>query len=392
MAIAKGCHLVGSVPLSDTEAVFRQCLAACPGRLKRIPDGETGQRQQFTTFQAQVFGAYPPMLTEFIHNAPINTREFTPEQIEEGIEKLKKAGIHTGYDDAALESYATFRKLRDQGVIPKGVRFQVCLPTVANVILPFVQRAFLPRVERIYEEALFRALRRIQDEIPHQDLAVQIDTAADTAFWEATNPETVKENSGLAWFQPWWEGDVKQYYTEYLQRFIAQVDQDVELGIHNCYGDMNHQHWHEPASLAVVVERAQWFMKSAAHKINFFHCPVPKSAEGHIDAYLAPLKDLVPLLEEHGTELYLGVIHEHKPELTKKYVEAAQKIVPEFGVATECGGGRMEWLDFEDTLRLCAEVSQPVIAVETERDVVPGAEVERITNGHVFGHGTAVTV
>lgn len=237
MAIAKGCHLVGSVPLPDAEAVFRQCMACFPGGLKRIPDGETGQRQQFTTFQAQVFGAYPPMLTEFIHNAPINTREFTPEQIDEGIEALKKAGIKTGYDDAALESYATFRKLRDQGVIPKGVRFQVCLPTVANVILPFVQRAFQERVERIYEEALFNALRRIQDEIPHQDLAIQIDTAADTAFWEATNSETVKENSGLAWFQPWWQGDVKQYYTEYLQRFIAQVDQDVELGIHNCYGE-----------------------------------------------------------------------------------------------------------------------------------------------------------
>lgn len=409
MAVVKGFHLVGSVPLPDTDAVFRQCMATCPGRLRRIPDGETGQRQQFTTFQAQVFLAYPPMLTEFVHNAPINTNEFSPEQIDEGIEALKKANIQTGYDAAALESYATFRRLRDQGIIPKGLRFQVCLPTVANVIIPFVQRAFQSRVETVYEEALFRAVRRIQDEIPHEDLAIQIDTAADTAFWEATNPESVKENSGLAWFKPWWDGDVKQYHTQYLQRFIAQIDQDVELGVHNCYGgsiisyyayvvdiyitgDMDHRHWHEPTSLAVVVERAQWFMKSCAHKINFFHCPVPKSAEGNIDAYLAPLKDLVPMFEEHGTELYLGLVHEHKPELTKKYIEAAKKVVPEFGVATECGGGRMQWADFEDTLKIAAQVSQPVIAVEKEREAVPGAEVERIANGHVLGHGAAVTV
>lgn len=235
-AIAKGCHLVGSVPLPDAESVFRQCMAVCPDRLKRVPDGETGNRQMFTTFQAQVFGAYPPMLNEFIHNAPINDRQFTPEQIEEGIEVLKNAGIQTGYDDAALESYAKFRKLREQGIIPQGVRFQVCLPTVANVILPFIQRAFLPQVELLYEEALFRAIRRIQDEISHEDLAIQVDVACDTAFWEATNPETVKENTGLEWFKPWWAGDVKNYHTEYLLRWIAQIDQNVEFGIHNCYG------------------------------------------------------------------------------------------------------------------------------------------------------------
>ena len=40
MAPVLGCHLVGSVPLPDAETVFRECLAALPGRLKRIPDGE----------------------------------------------------------------------------------------------------------------------------------------------------------------------------------------------------------------------------------------------------------------------------------------------------------------------------------------------------------------
>lgn len=151
---------------------------------------------------------------------------------------------------------------------------------------------------------------------------------------------------------------------------------------------MEHRHWHEPASLAVVVERAQWFMKGAAHKINYFHCPVPKSAENHIDAYLAPLTDFLPLLEEHGTELILGLVHEHKPELTRKYIEAASKVVPEFAVATECGGGRMEWPDFEDALRIASEVAVPVVPVEREAEVVAGAEKERI--GNVFGHGTAV--
>lgn len=237
MATVLGCHLVGSVPLPDTETVFRKCLAAIPGRLKRIPDGETGSRQLFTTFQAQLFSVYPPMMTKFEHNAPIPHDSFTSEQIDEGIAALQQADLQTGYDTSAVESYAVFKKLRDEGVIPPGVRMQVCVPTVANVIFPFVQFPFQPRVEPIYEAALFRAMRKIQDSIPHEDLAIQIDIAGDTAFWEAITPGAVKENSGLEWFKPWWEGDVKQYMVDYIVRMISQVDVGVELGIHNCYGE-----------------------------------------------------------------------------------------------------------------------------------------------------------
>lgn len=237
MAPVVGCHLVGSVPLPDAETVFRQCLAALPGRLKRLPDGETGSRNYFTTFQAAVFSAYPPMLAKFKDNAPIPADTFTPEQIDEGIAALEKTDLETGYDTHAIESYAVFKKLRDEGVIPSGIRLQVCIPPVSNVIVPFVQAPFHRRVEPIYEAALFRAIRKIQDAIPHEDLAIQLDLAVDTAFWQATDPESLRENSVLQWYAPWWEGDVKKYVTDYIVRMISQVDEDVEVGLHNCYGE-----------------------------------------------------------------------------------------------------------------------------------------------------------
>ena len=37
-------HLVGSVPLSDAETVFRTVSASIGLHLKRITDGETGER------------------------------------------------------------------------------------------------------------------------------------------------------------------------------------------------------------------------------------------------------------------------------------------------------------------------------------------------------------
>lgn len=130
---------------------------------------------------------------------------------------------------------------------------------------------------------------------------------------------------------------------------------------------MEHRHWHEPTSLAAVVERQERVMKASPHKINWFHMPVPKSAverpEVGLDKYLKPLNQLLPLIELHAADVYLGVVHEHKPELTKQMIEAVERTVPglKFGVATECGGGRMTWEPFEDTLKVATEMSAPVV-------------------------------
>lgn len=130
---------------------------------------------------------------------------------------------------------------------------------------------------------------------------------------------------------------------------------------------MQHKHWHEPTSLAAVVERQIRVTEASPRKINFSHMPLPKSAierpEVGLDNYLAPLKDLQPIMEQHGTELYLGLVHEHKSELTKQMIDAVERVVPglKFGVGTECGGGRMELAPFEDALKIAADVSSPVL-------------------------------
>ena len=43
----RGVHLVGSVPLSTAEEVFRTASSILGGRLRRIPDGETGVRSNW---------------------------------------------------------------------------------------------------------------------------------------------------------------------------------------------------------------------------------------------------------------------------------------------------------------------------------------------------------
>ena len=45
-----GAHLVGSLPLANAEEVFNTVARALPNHVRRIPDGETGERQQWVQF------------------------------------------------------------------------------------------------------------------------------------------------------------------------------------------------------------------------------------------------------------------------------------------------------------------------------------------------------
>ena len=56
-----GVHLIGSVALADTETVFRALCADLAPWLKRIPDGETGERHRWIYWQREMLLRHPDM-------------------------------------------------------------------------------------------------------------------------------------------------------------------------------------------------------------------------------------------------------------------------------------------------------------------------------------------
>ena len=126
---------------------------------------------------------------------------------------------------------------------------------------------------------------------------------------------------------------------------------------------MEHRHWKEPESLANVTERGLGVFEKSPHPVNFFHLPVPKSAMDRLDSYYEPLKMLIPKFKEHGTELYLGVVHENDMEGTEKRIQAAKKVFGDFdfGVGTECGWGRTPPEDIDSIMEISTKVSEPVL-------------------------------
>ena len=221
MAQPTSVHLVGSVPFSSAEEVFVKSIQALSGRLHTIPDGETGSRHYFVMWQSFVF---PPQVLSPVHRKgkPLESTDF-----ECTLDHIK----HTKYDEVAIESYRTFCKLRDQGIIPQEVRFQVSVPTPINATWTHVDYAYRERVEPLYLERLSQDLRRLQEAIPAHDLAIQIDAAMEFAYLEYERgriPDPL--------FKPYFPS-VKEGILERISKVSSAIDEHVQLGFHLCYGD-----------------------------------------------------------------------------------------------------------------------------------------------------------
>lgn len=322
--VIRGAHLVGSVNLPDAESVLRTVSAHLGDRLHRLPDGEVGERFYWVQFQT---GRLDRM--DGLSRIPGEPRllrgvfDGRPFRLDPGVDADDLVFPDLGYAAAALDSYAVFRHLRDEGVVPAGVRFQVSLPTPAGVVGPFIVPEDRAAVEPAYERALFGELQRILDGIPHDDLAIQWDTAVEFALLEGRMPS-------------WFGDDVLAGVIERGARQAAAVPADVQVGYHLCYGDVEEQHFVQPADAGHLADVLRGILSSSPRPVDWVHLPVPIERD---DAeYFAPLAE-VSLPE--GTELYLGLLHhEDGVEGARRRASAAATAIAAFGVGTECGFGR----------------------------------------------------
>jgi hypothetical protein len=324
----QGALLVGSINVGDAETAFRTAASILGDRLKRIPDGEVGERFHWIAFQPgrlagtvglERVGPAPAIPGDLLDRRPLRV---TP-----GIDASTLRLPPLGYADAALESWETFSSLLDSGDLAEGTRFQVSLPTPAAVVGSYIVPEDRESFEPVYETAIMAELQRILAGIPNGSLAIQWDTAVELAFIEGAG-YTAKY---IPWFKDVWAGVVER-----AARQAAAVPADVELGYHLCYGDAAEMHFSEPADAANLVRLANLFAHASPRPISWLHFPVPLERDD--DAYFLPLEDLtLPAT----TEIYLGLVHrEDGVRGGQRRIDAASKHLPAFGVATECGFGR----------------------------------------------------
>lgn len=325
----RGCHLVGSINFDDVETTLRTAAEHLGDRLKRIPDGEVGERFHWIVFQADRLGRAAGV--ERVGDTPIPLRMLDMRQVRlaDGVRASELELPPLGYAEAAIESFAIFDRLQREGVISAQTRFQVSLPTPLGVIGSFVRAEDRAEFEPVYEAALARELEVIISEIPHGRLAIQWDAALEFAMLEG---QTSFTGLPYEWFDDVWGGTSLR-----LARQIDRVPADVEVGVHLCYGDVAEKHFVEPADTGKLVRFANLVVQAAHRPLSWVHLPVP--IERDDEAYFRALSGL-KIPEE--TELYLGLVHrEDGVEGAERRIAAAQQQVSRpFGVSTECGFGR----------------------------------------------------
>jgi methionine synthase II (cobalamin-independent) len=120
-----------------------------------------------------------------------------------------------------------------------------------------------------------------------------------------------------------------------IERLAAAVPADVELGLHLCYGDRDAKHFVDPLDAAKMTEFANALSNAIARNIAYIHMPVP--IDRMDDEFFKPFAGLRLHPE---TQVFLGLVHADGPEATRARIALANKYVPRFGIATECGIAR----------------------------------------------------
>jgi hypothetical protein len=343
--MSRDIYLVGSVPMASAGEVFEKVSAALGTRIKRLPDGETGERGDWISWLEPVFSEHPSFQKsgEFfrVHASGTGRERYT---LKPGIKPQDVRFDNLFYADIAKDSYAEFKRLKNVGKIPAGTKFQVDLVPAHSVIWLFLVDSLHAPIDPIYNDALKREIDKIAAAIPHDELAIQFDVAS-AVFARLERNEASSYGRTKA--------EMQETFGNILVELGNRVPGDIDLLYHLCYGDSGHKHVVEPTDMNDMVEFTNRLARQIERPVQLVHMPVPRNRSD--DAYFDPLKRLKLPPE---TELCLGIVHHTDGvEGTKRRLETAKRHASRFSIATECGFGRRDPATIPELLRIHATVA-----------------------------------
>ncbi len=329
--------LVGSMPLDSVETVLRSSARELGPWLACVPDGEVGERRNWVYTVAQdAFDGHPDLVTHKIPLDHLGTDRIKEQEnriwhfeVRPDVKSLRFDGLK--FAGVAADSYRTMLRLRAEGAMPAGVRFQVALPTTGAVVAPFFRNlADWPIVSAAYRAAIKAEVAKMCAVIPPRDLLIQ---------WDVCH-ELMDLLAGDAPLYPWSPKGVgvEQKWRQHMADIgdlSVDVPAEVGLGYHFCYGTS--RGWPNTTSpdMKVSVRLANECVKAARRHVDYVHIPVLPESD---DAFFAPLKDL----DIGDTRVYLGLVVHDGIDAFKRRAAAAARYLPDFGIASYCGWGRVD--------------------------------------------------
>ena len=229
-----------------------------------------------------------------------------------------------------------FRSLREQGVIPADVRFQVSLPFGTSSLSVFKKdwAHDFPIALRAYEDLFAREIKRLTAAIPAGDLAIQWDVC-----WEVLDIEGVLS---------WTDGDGWERFAGPVRRITRLIQEETLVGYHLCYGTFPSWPMHEARDLELLVRMANYAMDHSGRQVDWLHLAGPRDLRSADSRFFEPLRGL----RASDTRVFLGIVLPVDGlEGLRVRHETASRYLDDFGVAMYCGFGRQPGQNGPETMR-----------------------------------------
>jgi hypothetical protein len=335
-------HLVGSIPLDTPQEVFETFGGKLGKYLFAMPDGEVGPRRHWISrVHYQVLAAHPelevvqrpaPDENGVERQFPRNAADAWHFRVKKGVKQVRfgDPGWRLGYARDAINSYFVYRVMKERGVLPEHLRFQVSIPMVNSVLPPriFPDREDLEKIRPGYEAATRAEIAKIVEKIPGPDLALQWDCSTEVQDAYGSIPGFPPDNA------------IERNLAE-VRGLSPHIPPDVALGYHFCFGTLGGWPRFQPDDLGQAVKLANAFVAASGRRVDYIHIPVLDRSD---DAFFAPLGELEP----QGARVFLGAIH-NMAQFGER-LAVARKYLHDFGLGAYCGFGRLPVSELDGVL------------------------------------------
>ncbi len=341
--------LVGSLPADSSESALRSAAEFFGDLVFALPDGETGPRAAWVGYERE-------RLVRPNADVVVVQETGSPTGIPRHAYETPVFGIRPGANglhwdswpriDDAIEGYRVFKALREQGLIPAQLRFQVGLPFPSSALNGFKADfpADYPIAEWAFEDLVARELARLSAAIPPGDLAIQWDLAYETQDIEGV----------LAWTG---EGGWERFAGP-VTRLTRLIPEEVLVGYHLCYGTFPEWPMYEARDMGVLVRMANFAVASSGRTVDWLHLAGPRYLRSEDRGFFRPLTDL----EAGDARVFLGIVLpiDGVAGLRRRH-DTASRYLSDFGVAMYCGFGRQPGADGTETMREHGRVVRTVV-------------------------------
>ena len=334
--------LVGSIPLDTPREVFETFGAPLGKYLFAMPDGEVGPRRHWISrVHYQVLAAHPeldviqhpaPDENGVERQAPRNAADAWWFKVKDGVREVRfgDPGWRLGFARDAINSYFVFSVLKEKGVLPAQLRFQVSIPMVNSALPPriFPDVRDLEKIRPGYEAATRAEIEKIVEKIPARELAIQWDCSTEVQDAYGSIPGFPLD------------GAVERNLAQ-VRNLSPHIPSEVALGYHFCFGTLGGWPRFAPDDLGQAVKLTNAVVAASGRRVDWVHIPVLDRSD---DAFFAPLRELKP----QGARVYLGAIHNMAH--FKERLATARKYITDFGLGAYCGFGRLPPSDLQNVL------------------------------------------